>query len=80
MACSGNAAEIYGRSDRLNIFYGVLTTPTTMSSPPSTTTAPVLTATPVPLGWSALGCYKDTGNIGERVLSHNLPTDNSALT
>ncbi|KFY88681.1 hypothetical protein V498_06696 [Pseudogymnoascus sp. VKM F-4517 (FW-2822)] len=56
MTCSGDATELCGGPDRLNVFENTAT-----STTPPATTPPVPTSTAVPVaGWTAGGCYTDT--------------------
>ncbi|KAG7087310.1 hypothetical protein E1B28_013287 [Marasmius oreades] len=60
MACSGNANEVCGAGNRLNVFWSGKTPP----APPTTV--------PKVGNWSSLGCYGDNVNGQGRTLTHGM--------
>jgi hypothetical protein len=79
MPCNGNAAEICGGANRLNM-YGLdgsvnttTSTATTSVTATTTSTASTFTAT----GWAYMGCYID--GVNGRIFN-NQQADNPAMT
>lgn len=68
MTCSGDADELCGGPNRLNVFESTATSATT-------TSVPVNTAVAVP-GWTAGGCYTDT--VAARTLPQGVPVAGNA--
>ncbi len=77
MACSGNANEICGGPNRLNVYSFGGGTTSSSSSSSATSTSTSSTATSLPSGWSYQGCYIDNAN--GRIFNNQQP-DNAALT
>ena len=81
MACSGNASEYCGGSNRLNVYeFGnsyTGTIPIVGASTTASTTASTAAATSSALDWSYLGCYTDA--VHTRTLL-NVQAANAALT
>ncbi|KFY34113.1 hypothetical protein V494_07045 [Pseudogymnoascus sp. VKM F-4513 (FW-928)] len=72
MTCSGNADELCGGPDRLNVFESTATSPSTTKAPPTNT------AVAVP-GWTAGGCYVDS--VAARSLPQGMAVaGNAAMT
>jgi hypothetical protein len=65
MACNGNAAELCGGSDRLNVYSlrasptGTVTGSTTRVTASATSTSAVGVATSLPANWTYKGCWLD---------------------
>jgi hypothetical protein len=76
MACKGDATEMCGGANRLNMYYYGTSVPTGIqTTAASTTAAPV--ATELPTGWQYSGCYVD--NIGGRIMG-NQQVDDTTTT
>jgi hypothetical protein len=77
MPCSGNAAEMCGGPNRLNMYsFGTVTSSVSASATSSSASASA-TATGLPTGWAYSGCYVDNAN--GRILATQRP-DDPALT
>ncbi|OAF57262.1 hypothetical protein VC83_04669 [Pseudogymnoascus destructans] len=82
MACAGNADELCGGPNRINVFENTATSATspatTSATSPATTTVPTNTAVAV-AGWTAGGCYTD--NVAARSLPQGVAVaGNAAMT
>ena len=83
MACNGNASEICGGPDGLNMYsFGAYdasnpTTTTTAAPGSATSTASGTVATSLPTGWNYTGCYVDQAQ--GRIMM-NEQSDNQQLT
>jgi len=82
MTCDGNNLEYCGGPNRLDMYTGAATTPTTTAGGGGGMTTPVSVtgtggATGIPASWKYDGCYVD--NLDGRILLNQQP-DNQALT
>jgi hypothetical protein len=80
MACQGNATEICGGPNAINIYSysnGGVTTATTTSLASTATSTTVASASAI-AGWTSIGCYSDV--VGDRTLETEIYTITSAMT
>ncbi|KAF8534900.1 putative glyoxal oxidase precursor [Trichophaea hybrida] len=78
MPCNGNAAEMCGGSNRLNMYsFGAAPSSSVSASATSSSVSASATTSTLPSGWKYSGCYVDGTN--GRILATQQP-DNAALT
>jgi hypothetical protein len=78
MTCDGNKNEYCGGPNRLDMYKGTASTPTTTAGGPSSTVSVGGSgATGLPAGWKYDGCWVD--NVNGRIMAHEQP-DNQQLT